>query len=394
MVDSFKSNGFFILDMKDEEGAKIFEESYAEVKKFFEQDYKEKFKFAYPHDLAGYSNIEFENNDNKRIPENRDIFAIRPHLDEKLAWPSQELREKSMKCYSFLFEVTCRLLSSLAEGLEQTPSLFLDLVGQQSSQSYGNIKVGSREIELQTDPKLNKATNMCMFRYHDPINEMKEPQKCMIHQDRGLITLLPKASYPGLEVLHPHTRTFSPIESFTKPGQLIVFPGLSVEFMTQGYVPATMHRVVRSPDAIRFSMPFEVKPEEQKQLLVFSNGKGLEEYLEKGDLYKNPILPGNPPKHTARCDGCSLYIGGVRQKCSECMDYDLCDECFAKQDSIHPNHKFHTVEARNLLSKKPVEVLDFMRLAADMSRLNKTWKHQQQVKLSEQLEEKRKAEKK
>lgn len=42
------------------------------------------------------------------------------------------------------------------------------------------------------------------------------------------------------------------------------------------------------------------------------------------------------------CDGCKVTpIIGVRYKCANCNDYDLCEQCEKKASSIHnPSHVF------------------------------------------------------
>ncbi len=66
---------------------------------------------------------------------------------------------------------------------------------------------------------------MCMFRYNDDKKIYKSTQKCMVHQDSGVITLLPRATVPGLELLDSKKGGWMPIEKFTKPNDVLVFLG-------------------------------------------------------------------------------------------------------------------------------------------------------------------------
>ena len=38
------------------------------------------------------------------------------------------------------------------------------------------------------------------------------------------------------------------------------------------------------------------------------------------------------------CNGCDEQVDGIRFKCEECLDYDLCERCY-KQEK-HPEHEF------------------------------------------------------
>lgn len=49
-------------------------------------------------------------------------------------------------------------------------------------------------------------------------------------------------------------------------------------------------------------------------------------------------------RHPARCDKCNYHIVGLRHKCEECPDFDLCAECFTQVETCHPGHKFTAME--------------------------------------------------
>ncbi|KAF8602359.1 hypothetical protein BDV93DRAFT_494889 [Ceratobasidium sp. AG-I] len=53
-----------------------------------------------------------------------------------------------------------------------------------------------------------------------------------------------------------------------------------------------------------------------------------------------------PARHPAACDMCSSQILGVRYKCTNCPDYDVCESCFRISEEVHPGHSFVRVHKR------------------------------------------------
>jgi len=47
--------------------------------------------------------------------------------------------------------------------------------------------------------------------------------------------------------------------------------------------------------------------------------------------------------HHAICDGCEQNIKGIRYKCLNCPDYDLCSSCIQSKEKIHPEHEFASI---------------------------------------------------
>jgi len=50
------------------------------------------------------------------------------------------------------------------------------------------------------------------------------------------------------------------------------------------------------------------------------------------------------PVHWAVCDNCDERIRGIRHKCNDCKDYDLCSGCISHAPNIHPEHTFNAIE--------------------------------------------------
>ena len=54
--------------------------------------------------------------------------------------------------------------------------------------------------------------------------------------------------------------------------------------------------------------------------------------------------------HYAVCDACGIYpIEGIRYKCFECEDYDLCEGC--KIEGHHGHHQFTEINYRFYIPK-------------------------------------------
>ena len=97
--------------------------------------------------------------------------------------------------------------------------------------------------------------------HYPPVPEGVNPasMRSAPHEDINLITLLPEATAPGLELLGLDG-TWVPITA--EPGQIIVDAGDMLQHLTGGLLRSTTHRVT-NPDNSRdrrFSMPFFVHP--------------------------------------------------------------------------------------------------------------------------------------
>ncbi|PRP79509.1 hypothetical protein PROFUN_12877 [Planoprotostelium fungivorum] len=61
--------------------------------------------------------------------------------------------------------------------------------------------------------------------------------------------------------------------------------------------------------------------------------------------YKHVIPLADPTfHHSAYCDHCGTTILGIRYKCKECSNYDLCMTCIKLKDTVHPNHTYTAMD--------------------------------------------------
>eukprot|EP00011_Vannellida_sp_DIVA3-517-6-12_P005204 CAMPEP_0114611756 /NCGR_PEP_ID=MMETSP0168-20121206/4279_1 /TAXON_ID=95228 ORGANISM="Vannella sp., Strain DIVA3 517/6/12" /NCGR_SAMPLE_ID=MMETSP0168 /ASSEMBLY_ACC=CAM_ASM_000044 /LENGTH=471 /DNA_ID=CAMNT_0001822737 /DNA_START=64 /DNA_END=1479 /DNA_ORIENTATION=- len=58
--------------------------------------------------------------------------------------------------------------------------------------------------------------------------------------------------------------------------------------------------------------------------------------------------------HPASCDACGVRIVGVRYKCAMCVDYDLCEECEARENVHVDGHLFLKISKPALLDLMPL----------------------------------------
>jgi isopenicillin N synthase-like dioxygenase len=113
--------------------------------------------------------------------------------------------------------------------------------------------------------------------HYPPVPAGESVLRAAPHEDINLLTLLPAADGPGLEL---QLRGGEWVSVPHKPGQLIVNIGDMLQEATGGYLPSTTHRVA-TPECVetlpsRMSLPLFLHPRPE---VVLSSRYSARQYL-------------------------------------------------------------------------------------------------------------------
>ena len=109
----------------------------------------------------------------------------------------------------------------------------------------------------------NSSDSLLRVLHYPPLEGSEEvgAVRAAAHEDINLITLLPAATSPGLEVKDMQGRWHA---VSTDPGMIVINSGDMLKETSRGYYPSTTHRVVNPVGAesrtSRYSMPFFLHP--------------------------------------------------------------------------------------------------------------------------------------
>jgi isopenicillin N synthase-like dioxygenase len=137
----------------------------------------------------------------------------------------------------------------------------------------------------------NSADNLLRILHYPPLDGSEETGavRAAAHEDINLITLLPAATSPGLEVKDTWGQWHA---VSTDPGMIVINSGDMLKETSRGYYPSTTHRVVNpsGPEAriSRYSMPFFLHPRSDALLTADRTaGEFLRERLVELGLISN-----------------------------------------------------------------------------------------------------------
>ncbi len=137
-------------------------------------------------------------------------------------------------------------------------------------------------------PATGKAASLLRLFVYDP-SETAE-LGANLHEDLGLLTLIPRSPVAGLEILDysKENPVLVKLESEAQPSEATVLVGETLQCMTKGhYLPAT-HQVTRGPQK-RYSIVYQLRAEPGTK--IFEGGKEMtvEDWLKKQKAFRKSI---------------------------------------------------------------------------------------------------------
>lgn len=139
--------------------------------------------------------------------------------------------------------------------------------------------ISAQLSEPLRDMIVDSEQTMLRVLHYPPVPEDQPVLRAAPHEDINLLTLLPAADGPGLELQLPEGEWISVSQ---QPGQLIVNIGDMLQEATGGFLPSTTHRVA-TPDvshqsASRMSLPLFLHPRPD---VVLSERYSAQQYLRQ-----------------------------------------------------------------------------------------------------------------
>ena len=218
---------------------------------------EEKFKFLFDlQSQSGYFPFKSENAKNSSVKDLKEFFHIYPHTSLP----------------SFITSATLTLRDQLNQ-------MGLELLGWLQQEM---LTVARKNLSLEL-PEMVRESDKQLLRvlHYPPLTEDMEPcaVRAAAHEDINLITLLPSATEPGLQVKDNFGNWYDvPCD----PGSIIVNAGDMLQLASGGYFRSTTHRVVNPVGAgskkSRFSLPLFIHPRKDVYL---GDGLTAEAYLSQ-----------------------------------------------------------------------------------------------------------------
>jgi isopenicillin N synthase-like dioxygenase len=241
--DALRDVGFFILDNHSVHQSLV-DNGYIMAKAFFDLSLENKLKLEIPggSGARGYTRFGAEHAKDSDAPDLKEFLHIGNPTD---SMPGSTNLWANIPGFRTSFSALYLALDTISKSLLDACSLY---IGEEKNFLRNGGLVGGMSI--------------LRVLHYPPVSPDRNPAsvRAAAHEDINLITILPVASSPGLEILG-RDGTWIPVG--TNPGQIIVDSGDMIQNLTNGLFKSTTHRVV-NPDNSRdrrFSMPFFAHPD-------------------------------------------------------------------------------------------------------------------------------------
>ena len=215
----------------------LLDTAYGMLQAFFEQSHEVKQTFVAPesHGQTGYTGLLVETAASSDVPDWKEMLnwgtslpvghPLRDRYPHR--YGPQVLPEAAVPGIS-------AVLTTFHQTIEQLQRRFLRIIAE---------AIGCHETFFD-EMTTNGATLTRAIRY-PPMEQAPDQTHVWAgaHGDINLITALPRATAPGLQVLVDHEW----VDAVAPEGQVIINTGMMLERLTNGVIPTGVHRVVATP---------------------------------------------------------------------------------------------------------------------------------------------------
>lgn len=243
LCQSLKETGFAVL-RNHPISSELIKDAYQKWCEFFMLDEKDKKNYLFQRSSQdGYFPFKSENAKDRKISDLKEFYHIYP-------WGQIPpfLKDVSLEVFQALFQLSAELLQWIENFLPKQ-------IAKDLSMPLKNMVEGTTNTLLRVlhYPPLPKEVE-------------NDAVRAAPHEDINLITLLPAATAPGLEVLDTEGKWHA---VSCDPGSIVINVGDMLQMCTQFYYKSTTHRVVNphsSENCSRFSMPLFLHPRKEVRL--------------------------------------------------------------------------------------------------------------------------------
>ncbi len=242
-TQSLANTGFAVLKNHPIESAIIYD-AYRQWEQFFSQSIDEKQNFLYEKSTQdGYFPFQSENAKNYSIGDLKEFYHIYP-------WGRipNDLKDISLHLYQLLEKLAAELLVWIEKFLPLSVS---------------------QKLSMPLKEMITNSPNT-LFRviHYPPIGKIESGAvRAAAHEDINLLTLLPAATAPGLEVLDANNQWHV---VNCDAGNIVVNVGDMLQMCTENFYKSTTHRVVNptnnNENCSRYSMPLFLHPNKHVRL--------------------------------------------------------------------------------------------------------------------------------